>query len=63
MHERIVGSVVASRSMHPEAWLDLEQAATVEVTSEDPHFPAESVFQPGNNPGWRAGQAGNSVLA
>jgi hypothetical protein len=27
-----------------EAWLDLEQIATVEVTSEDSSFPIESAF-------------------
>jgi hypothetical protein len=39
-------------------WLDLEQIATVEVTSEDPNFPIESVFTSKHGPGWRATQSG-----
>ena len=44
-------------------WLDLEQIATVEVTSEDPRFPIESVFQSGDaGPGWRAAEDGEQLL-
>src|SRR5205823_3744307 len=41
-----------------QGWLDLEQIATVEVTSEEPHFPIESVFSSEDGPGWRAFQKG-----
>jgi hypothetical protein len=64
MRKRIVGLSV----FHGEAaslngqWLDLEQIATVEVTSEDPHFPVESVFEPVNGIGWRASQDGEQQL-
>jgi hypothetical protein len=54
--------MMASRSKHPETWLDLEHAATVEITSEGPHFPAKSVFQQGHGSGWRAGQAGEQRI-
>ena len=63
MRKKIVDQMAASRLKHPETWLDLEQAATVEITSEDPHFPAESVFQEGNRSGWRAGQAGEQRIS
>ena len=43
-------------------WLDLEQIATVEVTSEDPHFPVESVFNTSNGPGWRAREKGEQQI-
>jgi hypothetical protein len=42
-------------------WLDLAQIATVEVTSEDPRFPIESVFTNGG-PGWRAAQTGEQRI-
>lgn len=42
------------------AWLEVEKLATVQVTSEDPAFPIESVF--GNSGGWRAAQEGEQVI-
>ena len=42
-------------------WLDLEQIATVEVTSEDPSFPIESVFSISGS-GWRASQKGEQQI-
>lgn len=39
-------------------WMDLGNLATVEVTSEDPGFPIESVFTTDGGPGWRASQKG-----
>lgn len=45
----------------PAAWWDLTQIATVEVTSEDPRYPIESVFTNGD-PGWRAGQTGQQQI-
>jgi hypothetical protein len=55
MRKRIVGQAsIHKQSDSPRGWLDLEQIATVEATSEDPDFPIESVFHPSNGPGWRA---------
>jgi hypothetical protein len=42
--------------------MDLGQIATVEVTSEDPDFPIESVFSANNGPGWRASQKGEQQI-
>jgi hypothetical protein len=42
-------------------WRDLSQIATVEVTSEDPRFPIESVFASGG-PGWRAHESGEQQI-
>jgi hypothetical protein len=44
-----------------QGWLDLEQIATVEVTSEHPGFPIESAFG-SNGPGWRASQEGEQQI-
>jgi hypothetical protein len=42
-----------------KGWLDLEQIATVEVTSEDPSFPIEYAFGSNDGPGWRASEGGD----
>ena len=36
--------------------------ATVEVTSEDPNFPIESVFSSDSGPGWRASNQGDQQI-
>ena len=42
--------------------MDLGQIAIVEVTSEDPAFPIESVFTADGGPGWRASQKGEQQI-
>ena len=41
-----------------QGWIDLEQIATVEVTSENPKFPAESALGSESGPGWRSADEG-----
>jgi hypothetical protein len=43
-------------------WLNLEEIARVEVSSEDPQHPIESVFRPGESLGWRASQPGEQTI-
>ena len=65
MRKRIVGSsnVIRGEAANlNDRWLDLEQIATVEVTSEDPHFPVEAVFESDIGVGWRASQDGDQQL-
>ena len=63
MRKRIVETQLAKpRSESDQAWLDLEQIATVEVTSEDPRFPIESAFGPKHGPGWRASQKSDQQI-
>ena len=45
-----------------QGWLDLEQIATVEVTSEDPSFPIESAFNSRDGTGWRAAEKGEQQI-
>jgi|ERR1700751_1423993 hypothetical protein len=45
-----------------EDWLDLERAATVEVTSEDQDFPIESSLSIEPRQGWRASQPGAQTI-
>ena len=59
MRKRIVGpSRVSGRPQTRQGWLDLEQIATIEVTSEEPNFPIDSVFNSVDGVGWRASQKG-----
>ena len=63
MRKRIIGDAPIDRESNAaESWLDLEQIATVEVTSEDPDFPIESVFDGSNGPGWRALEKGKQQI-
>ncbi len=62
MRKRIVGSNPTAGNTGPgPRWMDLGQIATVEVTSEDPGFPIESVFG-ADGPGWRASQKGEQQI-
>ena len=64
MRKRIVGTphTAHGHQQVDHGWLDLEQIATVEVTSEDPAFPIESVFSSDGGPGWRASQDGEQLI-
>jgi hypothetical protein len=42
---------------HDEGWLDLDRAASVEVTSEDKEYPVESALVSGEMLGWRAAES------
>jgi hypothetical protein len=50
------------RANAERGWLDLEQIATVEVTSEDHGFPIDSVFRSDKGPGWCASQKGEQQI-
>jgi len=63
MRKRIVSSgPPTGRPGADSNWMDLGQIATVEVTSEDPNFPIESVFSAAEGAGWRAGQKGEQQI-
>ena len=63
MRKRIVGSHHVRPAVESEqGWLDLEQIATVEVTSEDPGFPVEYAFGLKDGPGWRAHGVGEQQI-
>ncbi len=62
MRKRIIGTHPASvLSVSSSACMDLAQIATVEVTSEDPRFPVDSLFTEGGS-GWRAGESGEQQI-
>jgi hypothetical protein len=45
-----------------ERWLNLDEIAQVEVSSEDPQHPIESAFKHEEGPGWVAGQTGSQTI-
>ena len=51
-------SRLGERPQTRDGWLDLEQIATIEVTSEEPNFPIESAFSSEDGTGWRASDKG-----
>ena len=63
VRKRVVNSAITpAKSVSGAPWMDLGQLATVEVTSEDPEFPIESVFAADGSPGWRAAQKGEQQI-
>lgn len=63
MRKRIRSLSEPPRQVRPdEAWLDLQDVATVEATSEDETSPIESAFIPGREQGWRAAQGGEQTI-
>jgi len=62
MRKRLIDSTPESIRTRGEGWLDIESAAVVEVTSEDPDRPVESAFGSGDAPGWRAAAPGSQTI-
>src|SRR5215469_14117657 len=63
MRKRIVcQTAIQSQPLSAGTWLNLEQIVTVELTSEDPKFPIESVFDGNSQLGWRALEKGNQQI-
>ena len=62
MRKRIITPTAATTPSRPEAWLDVEHAATVEITSEDKDFPIEAAFLSGGTRGWRAAEPGTQTI-
>lgn len=61
MRKRILTPAPATPRAQQD-WLDLEGAATVEVTSEDKDFPIESSLSMEPGQGWRAAQPGTQTI-
>ncbi len=63
MRKRIANrGLTEDRPESRQSWIDLREIATVEVTSEDPRFPIESVFESEDGPGWRASEKGEQQV-
>jgi hypothetical protein len=64
MRKRIITPTPETTRSHAqgEGWLDVERAALVEITSEEPDYPIESAFASGQTTGWRAATAGRQTI-
>jgi|SRR5271165_494489 len=62
MRKTLIQETLPDASTEPGQWLDLETLASVEVTSESPDYPIESVFAAQTGEGWRASEAGKQVI-
>ena len=61
MRKQII-AVESSTPGRSEEWLNLEEIARVEVSSEDPQHPIESAFKHGESLGWAASQPGEQTI-
>lgn len=62
MRKRIITRGTQDDVPPEQNWLDLENVAEVEVTSEDAMHPIESALKPGEEPGWRASEPGQQTV-
>ena len=63
MRTRVLDSVPLPRdAADGREWLDLQELAEVEVTSEADGYPVESAFSFGAGPGWRAASPGKQRI-
>jgi hypothetical protein len=63
MRKRVTMSPAPKDLATPDQdWLDVEQLAQVEVTSEDSSHPIEAALVPGGESGWRASQPGEQTI-
>ena len=63
MRKRIIDEATQAAPPTDEGhWLDLEQLAEVELTSEDAAYPLESALISGTGSGWRAQQSGKQGI-
>jgi hypothetical protein len=62
MRKRLITPSSQDASAHDEGWLDLDDAAVVEVTSEDKDYPVESALAAEEVRGWRAADCGSQTI-
>jgi hypothetical protein len=62
MRKQIINDTEPNPPEISEEWLNLEEIARMEVSSEDPRYPIESAFKHTESLGWRAGQLGERTI-
>lgn len=62
MRKRIINHSYEDVSDTDSSWLDLQQLAQVELTSEQAAYPIEAALIPGAGSGWRAAQSGEQTI-
>lgn len=61
MRKRIIDHVQQGTEP-PGEWLNVEELAEVEITSEDAAYPIEAALVPGGTSGWRAAGPGKQTI-
>jgi hypothetical protein len=62
MRKRIIAPVQQETAAPDQDWLNVEDLAEVEITSEDSAHPIEDALLPGRAPGWRAAGPGEQTI-
>ncbi len=62
MRKRIIADSPEVNAGPDSDWLNLEDVAEVEITSEDPGYPIEHALVPGTGSGWRASGPGEQTI-
>ena len=62
MRKRIIAQVQQEPAPPDQEWLNVEDLAEVEITSEDTAHPIESALLPGRVSGWRATGPGKQTI-
>jgi hypothetical protein len=62
MRKRLIPSIASVASLPDEGCLDLDSAASVEVTSEEMGYALESALVSGETRGWRAATPGTQTI-
>jgi hypothetical protein len=62
MRKRVIRPAATEAGPAEQEWIDVEQLAQVEVTSEDAAHPIESALILGDDSGWRAAQPGEQTI-
>jgi hypothetical protein len=62
MRKRLITPIPQDVPPGDENWLDLDDAAVVEVTSEEKEYPVESALVAGAMRGWRASASGAQTI-
>jgi hypothetical protein len=62
MRKRLINATAERLATLGQGWLNLEDTAVVEVTSEDKDFPVESAFASEDTRGWRAAAPGSQTI-
>jgi hypothetical protein len=62
MRKRIISPVQQGTVIPDQDWLNVEELAEVEITSEDTAHPIESALVPGGSSGWRAAGPGKQTI-
>ena len=62
MRKRLITTTSLDAPHFDEGWLDLNSAASVEVTSEERHYGIESALVSGEAQGWRAASPGTQTI-